>query len=77
MAKSKNPILEFDGLKVGDKVKLVGVEMPRSEGIISQISKDLKPKEVVMAFGVTLKNEYAKNQRQTWFPIYRNELIKI
>jgi hypothetical protein len=70
---AKREIQEFSGFAVGDLVKLTGACMPRNIGKILRIIPDAKAKKE-MAFDVEVKNEEEKNKKQSWFPIYLNEL---
>lgn len=73
-AVKKPAILEHDGIKVGDKVKLVGVAMPRTLGKVSEIKIDRLSNNDIL-YIVSVKNEADNNRLQPW-PVYRHELEK-
>ncbi len=72
----KEVILEHAGIKIGDTVKLIGVQMPRTPGKVISISKDKKTKSPFeVLYTILVKNEDDYNHPQHW-PIYRSELEK-
>lgn len=59
---------EWDGIKLGDRVKLIGVQMPEG-GRVGRVflDKAMGKGREEMAYDVICGNE-------RWYPIYRNEL---
>ena len=62
---------EFNGIKVGDKVKLVGVQMSDEIGKVVRVNldRDMGKGREEMAFGVHMSDG-------EWWPMYRYELVK-
>ena len=69
-------LMEHNGLKVGDPIKLTGAAMPRTIGRITRIFFEKDANE--MAFDVMIKNPDAPNSKveERWYPIYLNEIQK-
>lgn len=76
--KTVNLIKEYKGFKINDKVKLIGIQMPRTPGIIKSMCYDKLigdgKKEVV--FNVEVANEDDSNLTQIW-PVYLGEIEKV
>lgn len=70
---------EWDGIKVGDKVKLIGECVPDVVGVVARVNLDkLMPEEKrEMAYGVRLKNPFSFEPIEEWWPIYRDGLVKV
>jgi hypothetical protein len=71
---SKNPILEYKGIKVNDPVTLTGTAMPRTVGKVTKIFIEKVSKET--AFEVLLANPCDSGRTQSWKPVYFDELQK-
>ena len=75
--KKREVISSHAGIKVGDTVKLIGAEMPRTPGKVKAIflSKYSTGSDD-MTYSVHVKNEAERNALQSW-DVYRYELEKV
>jgi hypothetical protein len=73
-----NVITENRGIKIGDKVRLVGAAMPDTIGKVTKIGVDkyIDSKKDNIIFTVVLKNPDDGNHEQPW-PVSFDELKKV
>ena len=67
---------EFDGIKVGDDVKLNFVQVPEDhKATVVRVKWEPDAKE--MMFRVDMKSKLYPEANGEWFPVYRGEIEKI